>query len=65
MKTLLDKKKDVLEKIYGGKRKPYMHNFRLEDGICKYCKSFLGEKGLSVMCKIITPDEVSMLRYNI
>lgn len=63
MKTLIERKKEVLNKIYGGVRKPYMHKFRLSDGVCEYCNSFLGEKGLGMMCKILTPDEVKLFKY--
>lgn len=61
MKTLEEKKLEVLRKFYGGERAPYMHNFRLEDGICKYCRTFIGDTNQTI-CRVITPDEVALFR---
>ena len=55
------KKKEVLKKVYGGERTPSMHDFRLEDGRCKKCGSFIGEKGLILLCKVISPEELKSL----
>jgi len=58
-KELIKKKKAVLRKLYGGKRKAWMHDFRLKDGVCKHCGAFLGDKDETLLCRVITPDEVS------
>ena len=61
MKDIDEKKKAVLKKLYGGKRTPSMHDFNYTDGICKKCGSFIGEKGLILLCKVISPDELKAL----
>ena len=59
--TLEEKKKAVLEKFYGGKRTPDMHDFSLEDGVCKYCGEFIGDAKMR-LCRVITSDEVALFR---
>lgn len=63
---LLEQKKAVLKKFYGGKREPWMHKLRVSDGVCEYCgthiKDAIKEKW-GRMCSIITSDEVAKFRY--
>lgn len=62
---LLERKKAVLTKFYGGERKAYYHDFRLSDGVCIHCSTFIGDAmngPAPRMCKVITPDEVALFR---
>jgi hypothetical protein len=61
MATLEEKKLETLRKFYGGERSPEMHDFRLEDGECKNCGTFIGDATMR-LCKVITPDEVKLFR---
>lgn len=59
--NLSERKKAVLEKFYGGERKAYYHDFRLSDGVCIHCRTFIGDAKMR-MCNVITPDEVALFR---
>lgn len=57
-------KEEVLKKFYGGVRKPYMHKFSADNGVCEYCDTFIGDengKKGGRICKVITPDEVKRM----
>lgn len=59
---LLKKKKAVLKKVYGSKGyTPGMHKFKLENGVCEFCNTFIGDAKF-LLCNIITPDEVKQFR---
>lgn len=58
---VLEKKQAVLTKFYGGGRKPYYHDFNINDGVCKNCHEFIGDATMR-MCPVVTPDEVGMFR---
>lgn len=61
MATLEERKRAVLEKFYGGKRTPDMHDFSLKDGKCIHCGEFIGDAKMR-LCQVITPDEVALFR---
>lgn len=58
MKTILERKKAVLRKIYGGRRSVGMCDFRLSDGKCNKCGIFLGDAKI-LLCSIIGREEVA------
>lgn len=39
--ALIERRLKLLKKFYGGKRQSYMHNFNVNNGICKRCKVFI------------------------
>lgn len=59
--TFDERKQAVLDKFYGGERLPHYHNFRLSDGVCTNCQTFIGDAN-SRTCSVITPDEVALFR---
>lgn len=56
---LREKKRAVIERLYGGERKSYMHDYDIDTGECKYCHVFIGYNP-SIICRIVTPDEVML-----
>lgn len=62
-KSLEERKKAIIRKFYGGKRKPYYHNFDENTGICSECNTFIGDATMK-LCKVITKDEVALFNSN-
>ncbi len=63
MKTILERKKAILKRVYGGKRKVGMCDFRLSDGKCNKCGIFIGDAKM-LLCAIIGREEVENFRMN-
>lgn len=56
-----DYRQTILDKFYGGERKPYYHGFDVDNGMCYHCNIFIGDARAKI-CQVITPDEVSRFR---
>lgn len=63
MKDLVSKRKEVLKKFYGGQRKPGMHDFIINSGICKNCQVFIGN-AKERLCPVIGLDELRLSTGN-
>jgi len=58
---ILQKREDFLQKIYGGERKSYMHDFDVSNGVCNKCGTNVRqeiEKKGNIICPVIGVEEV-------
>ena len=59
--SIIERKKQVLKKFYGGKRESYHHDFALSNGKCDKCKVFIGDASTRI-CPVIGREEVEQFR---